>query len=91
MKKNLYIPVVLVLVLVLGACTIPPQPDDPKCPTGVTMSTVNVTDNSDSGKSLGYISAFIARPNQGCNLPVQYCIFVKSGFGGGLSCTTISP
>jgi hypothetical protein len=36
------------------------------------------------------VDAYLVISSQGCPLPDLYCIWEKHGYGGGLSCTSIS-
>ncbi len=91
MKKKwivfLIIVVAGILILSLSTCAAPISDDevsdmDPRCTTGLIVSPVRI--------SWGY-RAFIVHPNEGCDLPTQYCILVMESRGGGMSCTTIEP
>lgn len=59
---------------------------DPLCPTGTTAVDVPVNDLTTID---GSISAQIVHPNEGCLLPVMYCISTDIPYGGGVSCNIL--
>ncbi len=105
MKNNVrMLPILLVLVIILGGCKgsffnpiIPSDPVvDPRCPTGTTLSDIETDENTytkldyDGYWRIQYVKTFIVSPNEGCNLPIQYCVLTHSEhYGASVSCTTI--
>ena len=57
------------------------------CATGTSYFTVPADYSSFSRA----VSAYVVKPNVGCNLPTLYCIYMAGGYGGGFSCTVIKP
>lgn len=100
MKKSAHVlPILFALVIILGGCRPTPPPDlpvDPRCPTGITLSDIEVDENTPLKVDYGRyyvihpVKAFIVSPNKGCNLPIQYCVLTRSAdYGASVSCTTI--
>lgn len=59
----------------------------PNCSAGVTAVSIP---SSESGSATGFVESYYLVPNQGCELPVLYCVYQAYGYGAGLSCNPVS-
>ncbi|MFC1722120.1 hypothetical protein ACFL0C_00555 [Patescibacteria group bacterium] len=94
--KHKWFLLALLGVFVLVACAASGISADAKvqpnsvCPTGVTFASVAVNNPEKIfDNALASNTTFLIIPNEGCAIPMQFCTFVKSGYGGGLSCVDI--
>lgn len=84
-----YLILAIVIILIIAACSTnnvsaATSAKDSPCSSGITLIPVKTEGYLDSGK----YSAFIAQPNEGCDIPRQFCISMNNTWGGGgLSCT----
>jgi hypothetical protein len=101
LKTKLSVLLLALIFAILTACgsteyrdsgvAVPPSVADSSCPTGVSLYPVTVEMEDDNFLQTQTVQAYVIRPNEGCNLPVLYCVFLKTGYGAGEACSDDIP